>query len=281
MASPIRIPEGYAAIEGEGVTLIAPAADLAELKDAGLHHPASWRGTAADRKNGPGRGAVSPFQLPGGRRLMLKQLRRGGLAARFGKERFHGTGRLLANLTLPPELSRRGVATPGAACLLLQEGPAGLFRGWLATREVRNATDALTWLSESGAGGAGVLDPVLRFVRSVHDAGLQHRDLNLGNLMVRPTAGAAEPVAIIDLDGARLHDGVLPFRLRLVSLWRLERSMVKRFGSGVPPGAGYRESWAAAYAEGDTALARRILRWWPVGGILLAAHRAGWGRSGF
>jgi hypothetical protein len=219
---------------------------------------------------------VAPFELPSGRRLILKRLRRGGLSARIRNDSFRGTARLLANLTLPVELAQRGIATPQPAGLLVQEVRSGLFRGWLATRELTEAIDAMTWLDSCGITGSGLLDPVVVFVRSIHDAGLQHRDLNLGNLMVQPGEAGGEAVAILDLDGASLHDGALPFRLRLVSLWRLERSMVKRFGTRGPLGADYRRSWAAAYAAGDAALARRILRWWPVGKLLLAVHRASW-----
>ncbi len=276
MASRIPTPDGCGAIEGDGVILIAPRGMIDELKEAGLHRLESWSGTTAGRRGGPGRGAVAPFELPCGRRLMLKKLRRGGLAARFRNDRFRGTARLLANLTLPVELAARGVATAEPAALLLQEGPSGLFQGWLATAEIRNAIDAMTWLEGAEPAGPGLLNPIVRFVRSIHDAGLQHRDLNLGNLMVRPVKGIAENAAVLDLDGARLHGGGVPFRLRMISLWRLERSMVKRFGTRGPLGTDYRRSWAAAYSAGDAALARRIMRWWPVGKILLAVHRAGW-----
>ncbi|MBD3869306.1 MAG: hypothetical protein IFK94_14390 [Acidobacteria bacterium] len=276
MSSRIPVPDGCGAIEGEGLTLIAPEEELAELEQAGLHRLRSWSATAGTGHVGPGRGAVTRFELPSGRRLILKQLRRGGMAARFRNNRFRGSSRLLANLTLPVELARRGVITPEPACLLLQEGPPGKFQGWLATRELDNAMDAMTWLGHAGPTGPGLLDSVVRFVRTLHDAGLQHRDLNLGNLMVKQGEAVGEAVAVLDLDGARLHGGGLPFRLRLISLWRLERSMVKRFGGNGPLGTDYRRSWAAAYSAGDDALARRILRWWPAGRILLAVHRAGW-----
>ncbi len=276
MATPIPLPEGYDRIQRGGFSLIAPQDLLGDLKEAGLHHPDAWESTAAGSPSEPGRGATVTIQTPGRRRLVLKKLRRGGLAGRFRKDRFLGYRRLMANLTLPVELAGRGIATAEPAGLLLQEGSSGLFRGWLATREIESATDASTWLATTGTAGPDLLDPVLRFVRSIHDAGLHHRDLNLGNLMVRLLPdGRVGGVAVIDLDGARLLDR-FPFRLRLLALWRLERSMVKRFGRDGPLGSGYRRSWAAAYAAGDEIMTRRILRWWGLGKVLLAVHRAGW-----
>jgi hypothetical protein len=172
VASRIPIPDGCGAIEGEGPTLIAPLELLAELREAGLHSLVTWSGTSGERQGGTGRGAVSSFELPSRRRLVLKRLRRGGLTARFRNDRFRGTARLLANLTLPVELAQRGIATPRPAGLLLQEGPPGLFQGWLATEEYADACDGLSWLEASTGSGPDLLDPVLRFVRSIHDAGL-------------------------------------------------------------------------------------------------------------
>ena len=277
MAESIPLPEGYDRIECDGFSLIASTGFLGDLKEAGLHHPDAWEPTGDRSPSAPGRGATVVILTPDRRRLVLKKLRRGGLAGRFRKDRFLGYRRLMANLTLPVELAGRGVATAEPVALLLQKRSFGLFQGWLATREIETATDASTWLDATGSSGPDLLDPVLRFVRLIHDAGLHHRDLNLGNLMVRPLPdGRVGDVAVIDLDGARLMDGSLPFRLRLLSLWRLERSMVKRFGYEGPLGTGYRRSWAAAYADGDEMMTRRILRWWKWGKVLLAVHRAGW-----
>jgi len=276
MISRIPVPDGCGAIKGDGVILIGPEQGLAELETAGLHRLEGWGGTAGRQGSGPGRGAVVSLELPSGRRIVLKQLRRGGMLARFRDDRFRYWTRLLGNLTLPLELADRGVETAIPAGLLVLDAGSGMYQGWLATEEIPDTCDGLTWLETSTESGPGLLDPALRFVRDMHDAGLQHRDLNLGNLLIRHAGDAVGKVAVIDLDGARLHDGSLPFHLRMISLWRLERSMVKRFDGGGPLGERYRSSWAAAYAAGDERMARRILRWWSVGRILLAAHRAGW-----
>ena len=88
--------------------------------------------------------------------------------------------------------------------------------------------------------------------------------------------GRVVELAVIDLDGATIRGGELPFRFRMAALWRLERSFVKRFGVPGPLGVDYRERWARVYAGEDRSQYRRILRWWIPGAALLAIHRAGW-----
>jgi len=260
------------------VVLLACQEHLAALKEAGLHQPAGWAILPGEQMpTGEGRGTIRRLELSGGDRLVLKKMKRGGLAGKFRQDRFHGLHRLLANLTVPRELAGRGVLTAEPFGLLLQEGPRGMYQAWLATRELPGMVDLATWLAGNRPGSQERLDPVVRFVRSLHDAGLQHKDLNIGNLMVRTGPdGRAAQVAVIDLDGAMIHRSELPFRLRMAALWRLERSFVKRFGSPGVLGAGYRDRWAQVYAAEDRALTDRMLRWWRAGAALLAIRRAGW-----
>jgi Ser/Thr protein kinase RdoA (MazF antagonist) len=59
----------------------------------------------------------------------------------------------------------------------------------------------------------------------MHDQGLHHRDLNAGNLLLRPQ-GDGFAVTIIDLDRARLMASV-PAGRRRAALARLARSLAK------------------------------------------------------
>jgi hypothetical protein len=117
----------------------------------------------------------------------------------------------------------------------------------------------------------------MALVRHMHDAGLEHRDLNLGNLLVRPgTDGAGTEPFVIDLDRARLHSGPLPFRLRQGALRRLERSCVKLLGDAAPPGRIGYGPWYEFYAAGDRELEERFRRGVAAGHLWLRLHRAGW-----
>ncbi len=142
-----------------------------------------------------GRGKIAHIE-DAGRHLTLKQLRRGGLAARLWRDRFAARDRLIRNLSLPRAARQRGVATPAALALLVVGGPPGLWRGWLATETVVGGRDLGGLLLADGIRDRD-WRAALDAVRGLHDAGFEHPDLNLGNLLLDP-AGRAW---ILDLDG--------------------------------------------------------------------------------
>ena len=191
------------------------------------------------------------MSLGDGTRLLLKQLRRGGAVAAIWRERFVGSRRLLHNLLVPLAAIERGVRTPRPLALLLVAGPPGLVRGWLAQEEIVDAVDLATRLVSGPAPRAEERVRMMRCVRSAHDAGLDHRDLNLGNLLLAP-----RDALLIDLDGARLVPAPLPFEARMRALRRLERSCIKLLGAG---GGTDAHGWIYAdYAGDDAPLARRL-----------------------
>ena len=106
---------------------------------------------------------------------------------------------------------------------------AGHYRAWLAVEELAGAVDLATAYASSAEPSRADLAAVMQAVRRMHDLGLEHRDLNLGNLLIRLGEGGCE-VFVIDLDRAKLHPGALSFHLRQRSLRRLERSYVKTVG---------------------------------------------------
>jgi 3-deoxy-D-manno-octulosonic acid kinase len=154
------------------------------LRDAGLGSADDWRDLLERAPGGTGRGATARLELAGGLRAIVKKMRRGGLAARLWRDRFAGTRRLLANLTVAEEAKRRRIATPAPLALCLRTDLPGLYQAWLMTEEIARARDLLSVMKE-GASPPGVLEAAMGLVRRMHDAGLHHRDLNLGNLLVR------------------------------------------------------------------------------------------------
>jgi hypothetical protein len=121
---------------------------------------------------------------------------------------------------------------------------------------------------------ADELRAAMKAVRIAHDAGLEHGDLNLGNLVL--TVGPKG--WLIDLDGARLHAGPLPIPSRRRALRRLERSLLKlRFRTGAA-GDSDPEGWLDFYAEGEQALRSRLARHRGAGRLRIRLHRLGWRR---
>jgi len=220
-----------------------------EAGEFGLADRARWELLIADGIAG-GRGKIA-FIENSDRRVALKQLRRGGVAGRIWCERFSSRARLTANLSIPRIARERGVATPAALALLVVGGPPGLWRGWLAIEALRAARDMRRRLLES-APSAEEWAKALSAARALHDAGIEHPDLNLGNLLI-DEAGQGW---VVDLDGCKVHTEALDVDLRIDAIRRIERSYLKTcFLNDVAADPAI--DWPAAYARGDEALAAR------------------------
>jgi len=242
-----------------------------------LHDPDRWRELTGSSSDGAaGRGATARLTLAGGVPVILKRMRRGGWAGRCWRDRYAGRRRLLNNLATPLEAARRGIPTAAPVALLLASAWGPLYEGWLAVEEITDAGDLAASYRRGVDPPPQLLRAVAALLRRMHDAGLEHRDLNLGNLLARER-GVAEPEPfVIDLDRARLHEGPLSFRLRQRALRRLERSQVKLFLESAREGPLPPAPWYELYAAGDRRLAERLARGRAVGRFLLGLHRMGW-----
>jgi 3-deoxy-D-manno-octulosonic acid kinase len=217
-----------------------------------------------------GRGPVVVVPRPDrpgreGERWVVRHYHRGGAVARALSDRYLrvGTPRPFIELRLLAAMHERGVPAPepvGAAVYT-----AGAFyRGDLVTVWVPDSTDLATILFGPLAGAGGWTpngaghDPRLaamseagRLVRRLHDRGVEHRDLNLKNVLLdRSQAGPR--ALILDLDRARLHEGKVPERARraMVSrFWRSARKWERRTGVTLPPA--FRSAFGAGYAAGS------------------------------
>lgn len=263
------LPQGFRVDQGPA-TLIADERYVDELKRLGLGHVAGWeeRLAAGDRS---GRGTTARLELASGKVALLKRLRRGGLLAPLWNDRFVTDRRPFDNLRVPLEAARRGLATPAPLALLLLRDSPGLFRAWLATDYIADATDLRTRFTSDAPPSRAELACAIELVRAMHDLGLEHRDLNLGNLMIQ--RGPVPRAWVVDLDGAHLHDAPLRFAARQRALRRLERSHAK---AGLDPDlAGL---YYEFYAADDGALAARLQGGRRTGRFWIAVHRLGWRR---
>jgi len=274
----LAAPAGFLSRAAGSATLLGREDLLDRLLAAGLAEPRAWEAALEPWADSVGRGATGRLTLPAGVRLVVKRMRRGGWTAPLWRDRFAGTARLLRNLSAPIEAARRGVLTAAPAAMLIAPGPPGLHRAWLAVDEVPEAEDLLTRLSGAGPPSEAEVSEALRAVRRMHDAGVEHRDLNLGNLLVRGGAEGRPEAYVVDLDRARIHDGPLAVSKRRAALLRMERSYRKRFGEGGPLAGRRGRAWADAYADGDGSLVRALLARSAISRLALAIHRLGWKR---
>jgi hypothetical protein len=276
MISRLQAPEGFDLLEAAGATLLARRELVQPLTDLGLGSPEGWRRLLPASHAAAGRGSTARITLPGDERLLLKKLIRGGLAGRFRRELFSSSGRLLDNIRLPLEALRRGIPTAAPAALLLAHGPGGMHRGWLALEEIAGARDLSELYSLGCSPSEAELGAAMAVVRLMHEAGLVHPDLNLGNLLIRERSGEYEAY-VIDLDKASFSEGPLPFKRRRAALRRLERSYVKGCHfSGRRPERSERDRFYRLYAAGDSGLVARLAQGRASGAFQIYLHRIWW-----
>jgi hypothetical protein len=253
-----------------------------EMEDAvraqGLDDWDAWRRALTSGSSSSGRGITAIVEGPAGAKWRLKPMRRGGWLAPLWRDRYLSARRLVATLTASVAALARGVPTARPIALIVESGPGPLARGAMAFEEIRNAEDLARRIVRRGA-TRSELERAIGAVRAMHDRGVGHPDLNLGNLLVRSRAGEPPEAFVIDFDRAALAAGPLPFASRQAALRRLERSCAKLTGEPGPLGPGSENLWYDLYAGEDAELARRLAagRW--AGRVSLAVHRLGWRRS--
>ncbi len=239
----MAVPRGFVAA-GERGRLLVREELRDELLEQGFDRPGSWIDRLAGEQQSAGRGTSAVLPTSAGGPIRLKQLRRGGLLAKLWRERFLGARRLRENLTIPVAMRERGVPTPAPAALLTLPGPPGFYRGWVAFDEIEGATDLAALFAAGARPAEDRLRAAMHAVWLMHGAGLEHRDLNLGNLLVRGE-GVATEAWVIDLDGARWRPDGLGRAVRDRGLRRLERSLEKVSGGTGDP-AWIRRGYASA-----------------------------------
>jgi hypothetical protein len=263
--------------EGNGALYVA-----APLEDAvcarGLDSWGAWLRALASGSTASGRGATAVVDGAPGSRWRVKAVRRGGLLAGIWRDRFWSARRLVATLSASAEAQARGVPTAQPIALIVETGPNGFARGAMAFTEIEGSEDLARRVIRNAA-TRGDLVATIGAVRAMHDRGVLHPDLNLGNVLVRPCVGASPEVFLIDFDRATFAPGPLPFASRQAALRRLERSCAKLTGVPGPLGPGSEDLWYAIYTADDVDLARRFASGRPWGRWTLAVHRLGWRRN--
>ena len=231
----IHIPEGYR-WETRGRVAVLARKDLFDiLSGLGIFEhgdPLHWRGASGVIHGG--RGHAVRLSLEGGPTLVVKALLRGGLIGVFNPCFHAGPGRLFREAALSNHLIQEGV--PAAPVLLgrAERGPwGGFWRLHLGTEEMEGARTLREIARRALEERSGLTRPGKAFheagrvVRKLHDAGVFHEDLNLGNLLALPEEGREGwKVWIIDLDRS-LAGPPLERAPRVANLARLLRHAVK------------------------------------------------------
>jgi 3-deoxy-D-manno-octulosonic acid kinase len=225
------------------------------------------------RARGPrGRAPTAVLDLAaGGFRLHLRRVMHGGWLAPLWGERLLGAGRALRELRVAAALHARGAPVPRpvlaaawrrGACVAAAVGTAYQEGSIDASAFLSGAPSRERMLRAAAAAG--------RAVRAVHDAGGRHRDLHVGNLLLRE--GDVDTAAwVVDLDRARLVAEVSPAR-RAAELSRLYRSLEARGLLGAVGDAGC-QAFVSAYTGEDRRLLADLRVFAPRQRRLLALRR--------
>jgi hypothetical protein len=169
-----------------------------------------------------------PVISAGGRRWLLKAYHRGGLLSHWNHDRYWGRSRFLLELETAVRAIGVGIPAPEPSALIFRGAGGGSFRVWQLMSYMPGVRSLRDILQESWDGSANALVPIFRSageaVRRMHEAQIDHPDLNIGNILVRsPSPGAAGSAEafIVDWDKARLRPrgSWNPYR-NLMRLWR-------------------------------------------------------------
>jgi 3-deoxy-D-manno-octulosonic acid kinase len=174
-----------------------------------------------------GRGGTSRIATEHGD-VVLRRARRGGAMRWLGETYFGLRPRPLREFGVLLRARRRGLPVPDPVAALAERRFGIAYRGLLLMRDLGGTP--LSDLSEAQA--PPNLVPLLAgALRELHDAGLSHPDLNLGNVLL-VARSYEQRIAFVDLDRARLLVRPLGLAARRRSLRRLRRSARKLDPSG-------------------------------------------------
>jgi len=203
-------------------------ADVLPAGEAQLFKPSYWREQGALSGSAPGRGTAWFLQTPWGESV-LRHYRRGGMVARFNRDRYLFRGREnsrpFREFHVLEQMVADGLRVPTPLAALCDRRGAS-YRGALLTRRIMPARPLAEWLAPSKA-----TEQPLEAVdwtrlgaelRTFFNAGMDHADLNARNILLHDETAAAW---VIDLDASR-YDPSLPVDGR-AQLDRLKRSLLK------------------------------------------------------
>jgi tRNA A-37 threonylcarbamoyl transferase component Bud32 len=207
--------------------------------------------------SGSGRGGITRFDLAG-RHAVGKRSLRGGLFGPMLGGLFWGTERALRPIGLARSLRQDGVLTPEVLAAGSRRLLGPLHAHALITEAIPGGLNLLEALRRQPSGtDPGLLNAAAGTIRSMHEAGFLHADLNLANLVVEHGPSGLR-VHIIDLDRGRLVSPMTP-ALRARNLARLLRSYEKWMAHDRPLDRGEAIGFLRGYCGSDEILLQYLL----------------------
>ncbi len=266
MPDPLQsVPAGYVVHRVAETWLVFDRASAADLTRLSLADPETRRKLFA-RAPLRGRGAAPSVPIRPGLDAILRRYHHGGLLGRITGSLYWGPHRALRELRVTADAEAQGAPVPHVVCLVLWPVVGPFWSAIIGTREERGARDLLEVARsiEPASQRVQLAREVATAVRRLHDAGVDHRDLQLRNVLVTTAADGQRRIVVVDLDRAVYHPrGEIPVRTRAANLGRLLRSVIKNGLWDDRVGEREAAAFIDAYTAGNEGL-RADLRGWVV-----------------
>ncbi len=209
-------------------------------------------------ETGSGRGPIARFSLAG-KAAVGKRALHGGLLGPLLGGLYLGNRRAMDQVRVTVRLRSAGVATPEMLAAGTERVLGPLRAHAIVNRELPGGRNLLELAGDAPA------RPVRReflvecagLVRRMHEAGFQHADLNVGNLVLE-RVGEGSVLNVVDHDRGRFRRVVTP-RQRLGNLARLLRSYEKWIAPRLRLSGREEILFLRCYAGSDRALLRRLV----------------------
>jgi len=214
----------------------------AELLRLGIDDPEKLRSLCRDSSaRYAGRGAAPAVPLEGrpGERMIIKNCRRGGLLRFVVRELYWNDRRPLNELRVGAAALHAGIPTAEVLAAVAFRVAGLLYHGYLITRELTGCKDLPSFLSatrgetseERFRNKRELLARIAQAVRTMHDRGFYHGDLNLKNILI--DAEHQNAIYIIDWDKSLAQNEIISAAQRSSNMVRCCRSMEKMKEQGL------------------------------------------------
>jgi len=239
-----NIPPAYSLIE-QGKRAVIVKDDWKEkLLSAGIAGPDFFlKQSLPKEENYFGRGALKVLAIPGeaNERIVIRHFHRGGMIHKLIPDLYFGTSRPLKELWVGHWAKEKKVPTADIVAACHTKVFWKFHQGDLVTREIKQGKDLATYLKELGQPltkgkvleKRSVIKKVGELVRSMHEAGIFHGDLNLKNIILQTTDSQNIKGFLIDFDKSFIRSH-LREKLRIRNLLRFNRSAEKFKNQGLP-----------------------------------------------
>jgi hypothetical protein len=238
----IKAPDGYVFLRNGPSTIAALKSYADCLSKQGIFNADNLRDLFLNEDyQHKGRGAVPSIPIEGkpGEKMVIRKYLRGGLLRFVNRDIYLGLNRSFNELRATVEASSRNIPTLEVLAAVCVKIIGPFYRGYFITKELSSFYDAPLFLQIiADKNRESFIEEKERFlkraaetIRSMHDRGVYHGDLNMKNILT--DISDHQNLRIIDWDKSSLKKS-LTHSERRANVRRFCRSMAKFSRLGLP-----------------------------------------------